>query len=146
MHGKLAPWRSSSGGATSPWRWSAPAVRAPSCRRSTIERAGLVGLKVRPRGSPEDEGSLLSEARILLGMEPHPLLCRVLEDFFAGDRYFLVMDWVEGTTLADLLAEAGGEGLPLPTSCTTWPRSPRPSTTSIATGRRWSMATSSRPT
>ncbi len=87
--------------------------------QSTVLRAldhrhgRLVGLKVRPRGSPEDEGSLLSEARILLGMEPHPLLCRVLEDFFAGDRYFLVMDWVEGTTLAHLLDEAGG-GLPLP--------------------------------
>jgi predicted ATPase len=76
-------------------------------------RGRLVGLKVRPRGSPEDEGSLLSEAGILLGMEPHPLLCRVLEDFFAGDRYFLVMDWVEGTTLADLLAAAGGGGLRL---------------------------------
>ena len=88
--------------------------------QSTVLRAldhrhgRLVGLKVRPRGSPEDEGSLLSEARILLGMDPHPLLCRVLEDFFAGDRYFLVMDWVEGTTLAHLLAEAGGGGLPLP--------------------------------
>ena len=78
------------------------------------ERDRLVALKVRPRGSPEDEGSLLSEARILLGLEPHPLLCRVREDFFAGDRYFLVMDWVAGTTLADLLAEAGGDGLPLP--------------------------------
>ena len=77
------------------------------------ERGRLVGLKVRPRGSPDDEGSLLSEARILLGLEPHPLLCRVREDFFAGDRYFLVMDWVEGTTLADVVAEAGGEGLPL---------------------------------
>ncbi len=77
-------------------------------------RGRPVGLKVRPRGSPEDEGSLLSEASILLGMEPHPLLCRVLEDFFAGDRYFLVMDWVEGTTLADLLAGAAGAGLPLP--------------------------------
>ena len=77
------------------------------------ERGRLVGLKVRPRGSPEDEGSLLNEARILLGLEPHPLLCRVREDFFAGDRYFLVMDWVEGTTLADVLAEAGGAGLPL---------------------------------
>ena len=77
------------------------------------EGGRLVGLKVRPRGSPEDEGSLLSEARILLGLEPHPLLCRVLEDFFSGDRYFLVMDWVEGTTLADVLAEAGGKGLPL---------------------------------
>ena len=78
------------------------------------QRGRPVGLKVRPRGSPEDEGSLLSEASILLGMEPHPLLCRVLEDFFAGDRYFLVMDWVEGTTLADLLAATGGGGLPLP--------------------------------
>lgn len=76
-------------------------------------RGRLVGLKVRPRGSPDDEGSLLSEAGILLGLEPHPLLCRVLEDFFAGDRYYLVMDWVEGTTLADLLVAAGG-GLPLP--------------------------------
>ena len=88
--------------------------------QSTVLRAfdhrhgRLVGLKVRPRGSPEDEGSLLSEASILLGMDPHPLLCRVLEDFFAGDRYFLVMDWVEGTTLAHLLAGAGGGGLPLP--------------------------------
>ena len=78
------------------------------------QRGRAVGLKVRPRGSPEDEGSLLSEASILLGMAPHPLLCRVLEDFFAGDRYFLVMDWVDGTTLADLLAAAAGAGLPLP--------------------------------
>jgi predicted ATPase/predicted Ser/Thr protein kinase len=88
--------------------------------QSTVLRAldhrhrRVVGLKVRPRGSPEEEGSLLSEARILLGLEPHPRLCRVLEDFFAGDRYFLVMEWVEGRTLADLLAEAGGGGLPLP--------------------------------
>ena len=78
------------------------------------QRGRQVGLKVRPRGSPEDEGSLLSEASILLGLEPHSLLCRVLEDFFAGDRYFLVMDWVEGTTLAHVLAEAGGGGLRLP--------------------------------
>lgn len=78
------------------------------------QRGRPVGIKVRPRGSPEDEGSLLSEASILLGMEPHPLVCQVLEDFFAGDRYFLVMDWVEGTTLADLLVAAGGAGLPLP--------------------------------
>jgi serine/threonine-protein kinase PknK len=77
------------------------------------ELGRLVGLKVRPRGSPADEGSLLSEARILLGLDPHPLLCRVREDFFAGDRYFLVMDWVEGTTLAHVLADAGGSGLPL---------------------------------
>ena len=78
------------------------------------QRGRMVGLKVRPRGSHEDEGSLLSEAGILLGLEPHALLCRVLEDFFAADRYFLVMDWVEGTTLAHLLAQAGGAGLPLP--------------------------------
>jgi len=77
-------------------------------------RGRLVGLKIRPRGSPDDEGSLLSEASILLGLEPHPLLCRVLEDFVAGDTYFLVMDWVEGRNLAHLLAEAGGGGLPLP--------------------------------
>ncbi|CAA9214959.1 MAG: hypothetical protein AVDCRST_MAG10-337 [uncultured Acidimicrobiales bacterium] len=76
-------------------------------------RSQLVGLKVRPRGSAEDEGSLLREAQILQGLEPHPLLCRVRENFFAGDRYVLVMDWIEGTTLADLLAATGGAGLPL---------------------------------
>jgi hypothetical protein len=37
----------------------------------------------------------------------------VREDFFAGDRYVLVMDWVEGTTLADLLAASEGPGLRL---------------------------------
>ncbi len=77
------------------------------------ETGRMVGLKVRPRGSTTDRGSLLSEARILLGLEPHPLLCRVLEDFFTADRYFLVMDWVEGVTLADVVHDAG-RGLPLP--------------------------------
>ena len=76
-------------------------------------RRQLVGLKIRPRGSTQDEGSLLTEAHILQGLEPHPLLCRVRENFFTSDRYVLVMDWIEGTTLADLLAEAGGAGLPL---------------------------------
>ena len=76
-------------------------------------RRQLVGLKVRPRGSSQDDGSLLNEAHILQGLEPHPLLCRVRENFFTSDRYILVMDWIEGTTLADLLEGAGGAGLPL---------------------------------
>lgn len=87
--------------------------------QSTVLRAldhgtgGHVALKVRPRGLAGSEDSLLHEARVLLGLDPHPLLCRVLDHFFAGDRYYLVTEWVEGTTLADVLARAGGHGLPL---------------------------------
>ncbi len=103
------------------------------------ELGRLVALKVRPSGN--EEPSLLTEARILLGLEPHPLLCRVREDFFAGDRYFLVTDWVEGTTLAAVVREAGGMGLPLDDAVPTSPRWPRRSTTSTGTGRPSSTGT-----
>jgi non-specific serine/threonine protein kinase len=72
----------------------------------------LVALKVRRRGSPDEEQALLTEARMLFGLRPHPSVTIAREDFFLDDRYVLVMDWIDGTSLADRLAEAGRPGLP----------------------------------
>ncbi|MEX2556435.1 MAG: AAA family ATPase [Actinomycetota bacterium] len=70
-----------------------------------------VALKVRRAGSQADRQALLSEARILLGLRPHAGLPLVREDFFVRDRYYLVMDWVEGENLERLLERQGDPGL-----------------------------------
>jgi WD40 repeat protein/class 3 adenylate cyclase len=71
----------------------------------------LVALKVRsaPTGSAREE--LLREARVLLSLEPHAGLPLVRDDFFHEHEYVIVMDWIEGTDLAGLLAEQGTPGL-----------------------------------
>ena len=70
-----------------------------------------VALKIRRvRGSQARE-ELLGEARLLLGLEPHPALPLVREDFFVEDEYVVAMDWVDGTDLARILAERGAPGL-----------------------------------
>lgn len=71
-----------------------------------------VALKIRAVRSDGEREQLLQEARILLSLRPHPGLPLVRQDFFVGRRHFLVMDWVEGTTLARLLDERGDPGLP----------------------------------
>jgi predicted ATPase len=58
-----------------------------------------VALKIRNVGDGASE-ELLGEARTLLGMRPHEGLPLVRDDFYEGDRYVLVMDWIEGTNLA----------------------------------------------
>lgn len=60
----------------------------------------IVALKVRAVASADERAALLSEARILLAVRPHPNLPLVREDFFDGDRYVMVMDWVEGSPLS----------------------------------------------
>jgi predicted ATPase len=60
-----------------------------------------VALKIRPVGPPEARDRLLGEARVLLGLEPHPLITLVRDDFFLDDRYVLVMDWIAGMSLAE---------------------------------------------
>jgi serine/threonine protein kinase len=72
-----------------------------------------LALKVRRLTSDTDREELLSEARILLDMRPHPNLPLVREDFVEGDLYFLAMDWVEGRSLRQVLQDEGGPGLPL---------------------------------
>ena len=77
------------------------------------QHARLVALKIRPVGSDQGRADLLREARVLLGLTPHPALPLVREDFFEGDQYVIVMDWVDGTDLAKLLRDKGTPGLAL---------------------------------
>jgi WD40 repeat protein/tRNA A-37 threonylcarbamoyl transferase component Bud32 len=70
-----------------------------------------VALKVRPGSDEASRAQLLSEARLLLSLSPHPGLPLVREDFFVDDRYFIAMDWIEGTDLEALLAVEGRPGL-----------------------------------
>jgi serine/threonine protein kinase len=79
----------------------------------------LVALKIRAIRSEADRTALLSEARILFGLPPSPRLPTVREDFFEGDEYVIVMDWVEGTNLARILHAEGRPGLP-PTLVLEW--------------------------
>ena len=70
----------------------------------------LVALKVRvvpPNGSSDD---LLTEARALLSLPPHPGLAHARDDLFDDGRHVLVLDWVEGVNLARLLADEGRSG------------------------------------
>jgi WD40 repeat protein/class 3 adenylate cyclase len=73
----------------------------------------LVALKVRlvPRNGSSDD--LLTEARALLSLPPHPGLAHARDDLFDDGRHVLVLDWVEGVNLARLLADEGRPGLPV---------------------------------
>ena len=71
----------------------------------------LVTLKIRPVRDDQAREELLSVARILLAVPPHPALPLVREDFFEGDDYGLAIGWVDGTDLATLLCERGQPGL-----------------------------------
>jgi len=70
-----------------------------------------VALKIRPVGGDASRASLLSEARLLLSLAPHPGLPLVREDFFVDERYVIAMDWIEGTDLEALLDVDGRPGL-----------------------------------
>ncbi len=70
-----------------------------------------VALKVRPVADEVSRTQLLSEARLLLSLSPHPGLPLVREDFFVDERYVIAMDWIEGTDLEALLDVEGRPGL-----------------------------------
>ncbi len=76
-----------------------------------LQHDRLVALKIRPVRDAETRADLLNEARVLLAAPPHPALPLVREDFFDGDDYVVVMDWVDGTDLATLLRDRGRPGL-----------------------------------
>jgi len=71
-----------------------------------------VAIKIREFALEGEREDLLSEARILLGLRPHPRLPLVLGDFFEVRRYYLVTEWVEGESLQHLLDRKGAPGLP----------------------------------
>ena len=70
-----------------------------------------VALKVRAVSDEASRTELLTEARLLLSLAPHPGLPLVREDFFEGERYVIAMDWIDGTDLEVLLAREGRPGL-----------------------------------
>jgi serine/threonine protein kinase len=70
-----------------------------------------VALKIRRVRGDQARAELLGEAHLLLGLEPHPALPLVREDFFVADEYVVAMDWVDGTDLARILAARGAPGL-----------------------------------
>jgi len=59
----------------------------------------------------ESGAALLAETRVLLDLRAHPGLPIVRDDDFLGDQYIVVMDWVEGTDLGQLLRQSGTPGL-----------------------------------
>jgi tRNA A-37 threonylcarbamoyl transferase component Bud32 len=70
-----------------------------------------VALKVRPVADEASRTQMLSEARLLLSLSPHPGLPLVREDFFVDERYVVAMDWIEGMDLEALLEAEGHPGL-----------------------------------
>jgi WD40 repeat protein/class 3 adenylate cyclase/tRNA A-37 threonylcarbamoyl transferase component Bud32 len=70
-----------------------------------------VALKVRPVTDESSREQLLSEARLLLSLSPHPGLPLVREDFFVGAQYVIAIDWIDGRDLEALLDAEGRPGL-----------------------------------
>ena len=70
-----------------------------------------VALKVKALPRNEDRKAALEEARVLFAVRPHPNLALLREDFVLGDRYYLVMDWIEGKNLRQVLSDEGSPGL-----------------------------------
>src|SRR2546430_1221477 len=70
-----------------------------------------VALKVKALPQNEDRKAALEEARVLFAVSPHPSLALLREDFVLGDRYYLVMDWIEGQNLRQVLSAEGTPGL-----------------------------------
>ncbi len=71
----------------------------------------VVALKMMPAGTDQGRAELLREARVLFELAPHPSLPLVRDDFFEGDQYMIVLDWVDGIDLARLLRASGTPGL-----------------------------------
>jgi len=66
-------------------------------------------------GTPEEQADrqvwLRREADILAALD-HPGICRIYDRLEEGGSWYLVLEWVEGRTLADELASRGAPGLP----------------------------------
>lgn len=84
-------------------------------RARDLQHDRVIAMKIVPIEVGVVRAELLQEARLLLEVRPHPGLPIVREDFFDGDSYCIVMDWIDGTSLADILARHGSPGLPFDT-------------------------------
>jgi Protein kinase domain len=95
----------------------------------------IVALKIRTVEEAQDRDAMLSEARVLLAIPPHPHVPLVRDDFFDGDQYVIAMDWVEGTDLGRLLQARGRPGLG-PSLVLGWLADPSPCATPTGRPRR----------
>lgn len=78
-----------------------------------------VALKCRPTGHACSPEMLAHEASVVRRLMPHPGLPCYREDFFTEACHVLVIDWIEGPTLASVLDRQGRPGLP-PRSVLGW--------------------------
>jgi serine/threonine-protein kinase len=65
-----------------------------------------------PQDRQEAAGWFMREAQILSGLR-HPLIPDIRDYFSEGGRHYLVMEFVDGQTLEEVLAARGGPGLPV---------------------------------
>ncbi len=72
-----------------------------------MSRTGLSASQIQ-----EAEAAFERESHLLADML-HPNLPRIYDHFTEGERSYLVMDFIEGQTLEDYLAKAGGDALSL---------------------------------
>lgn len=66
----------------------------------------LCAVKLAAQTSPEAEARFRREAALLANLH-HPNLPRVTDYFSEGDRYYLVMDYVQGADLSQIVSKSG---------------------------------------
>jgi hypothetical protein len=72
----------------------------------------MVALKMHALEPGDDLDELRAEARVLMSIRSHPALPVVRHDFSDGERYVLVLDWIDGPDLQDVVDREGHPGLP----------------------------------
>jgi serine/threonine protein kinase len=102
----------------------------------------FVALKVISPDKTMTREQIVGEARVLLRLTPHRGLATVRYDFSAGNRYVIVMDWIDGT---DLEAYATGTK-PIPDPASLPPNGKvKPLGEPVSEGARASAAAGSQP-
>ena len=74
-----------------------------------------VALKLVELRANRTRQEVVEEGRILMDLASHPGIPKFWHSFFDGDRYVLVMEWVDGIDLEQELQERGDPGLTLTT-------------------------------
>ncbi len=77
------------------------------------DRVAIKRLLAECARDPVFVGMFLDEARLASRLE-HPNVCRVHDLGREGDRYYLVMEHIDGLSLKELLERRGYRGLPFP--------------------------------
>jgi tetratricopeptide (TPR) repeat protein len=75
-------------------------------RAHDVRHDRTVAVKIRD-GTQTDAARVIAEAGVLLELQPHPNVPTVREDFYADDGFCVVMDWVEGRSLRQLVKDHG---------------------------------------